>query len=101
MTGRRRNPGFAIGMAVAMCLAVDFGANAHEGPPFPVLLDEPAGDVLVSVWADPDIGDATFYIIVETPEGEPPDPEPVVTLWTQPISGRLERVSYETVRQPL
>lgn len=76
-------------------------AAAHEGPPFPILVDKPACDYLVSVWADPDIGEAAFYIVVETPSGELPSEEPDVAFWTEPVSERLERVSYKTERQPL
>ena len=72
---------------------------AHEGPPFPILMDKPAGEYVISVWADPDIGDAQFYIIVESPQGGPPAEVPEVSMWTEPVSGRLQRVSYETKRQ--
>lgn len=74
-------------------------ASAHTGPPFPVLVDVSAGDDILSVWADPDIGEATFYIVLETPDGDaPPEPERV-SLWVQPISERLPRVSYPAERQ--
>lgn len=69
--------------------------EAHEGPPFPILMDEPAGNYRVSVWADPDIGEATFFIIVETPEGERPGDVPEVSMWVEPVDGRLDRVNYE------
>lgn len=84
-----------------MALAIPTIALAHEGPPFPIMMDEPAGDVVVSVWADPDIGEATFFIIVETPEGKMPAQAPEVSMWTEPVSGRLERVNYETRRESL
>ena len=74
---------------------------AHEGPPFPILVDKPAAGQLVSVWADPDIGEATFFIIIETPDGRPPRQIPGVSMWTEPTSGRLERVRYEAMRQKL
>lgn len=76
-------------------------ASAHEGPPFPILMDKPAAGHVVSVWADPDIGEATFYVIVETPAGAMPDQEPKVALSVQPVSGRLERVEYAGKRQNL
>lgn len=78
-----------------------FPAFAHEGPPFPILLDKPAGEFVVSVWADPDIGEAQFFIIVETKDGQAPAEEPAVSMWAQPISGRLDRVDYTSERQPL
>jgi hypothetical protein len=76
-------------------------AWAHEGPPFPILMDQPTKNHLLSVWADPDIGDATFYLIVETPDGETPSQVPDVALWVEPVSGRLERVTYPAKRQAI
>jgi len=83
-----------------MCGAVASVA-AHEGPPFPILMDQPAADYRVSVWADPDIGEAYFYVIVETPNGDRPDRVPAVSMWTEPVSGRLERVEYDMEQQEL
>lgn len=74
---------------------------AHEGPPFPILVDEPLADYVVSVWADPDIGEARFFIIVETAEGDPPEGPPSVTMWTEPESGRLARETWKGTRQSL
>ncbi|MBI1310771.1 hypothetical protein GC176_05635 [bacterium] len=76
-------------------------ALAHEGPPFPILMDEPLASYKVSVWADPDIGEATFYVVVETPDGAIPQTEPQVTLWVEPVSGRLDRVGLPGRRQSL
>jgi len=76
--------------------------KAHEGPPFPILLDERTQDYVVSVWADPDIGEAKFFIIVESPSGGPPATTPQeFTMWAEPVSGRLDRVTYKTKRQTM
>jgi len=64
-------------------------------------MDSTLGDYVVSVWADPDIGQATFYIIVESPEGGMPRDIPHVALWTEPVSGRLERATWEATQQDL
>ena len=40
-------------------------AAAHEGPPYPVLVDQRVGPRLVSLWGDPDIGTATFFVVIE------------------------------------
>lgn len=76
-------------------------AQAHQGPPFPIMMDRLSAGYRVSVWADPDIGQAYFYVILETPDGEQPETVPKVTLWTEPITGRLERATYETIQQYL
>ena len=76
-------------------------AAAHQGPPFPIIMDEPLGDYIVQVWTDPDIGEARFYVILETPEGDPPSTAPTVSMWAEPINKRLDRVDYEAHPQDL
>lgn len=64
-------------------------------------MDAKAGPSVVSVWADPDIGEALFYVVLETKDGGLP-PEPAgVSMWTEPIDGRLARASYDGRRQTL
>src|SRR5690606_31855498 len=48
--------------------------RAHEGPPFPIIVDERVGPYVVSVWTDPDIGIGTFFVVLEPP-GDDPLPE--------------------------
>lgn len=88
---------FGISMAVADCSPV----SAHEGPPFPILMDKPLAGYLVSVWADPDIGEATFFVVVESPQGGLPAEAPSVAMWFEPVSGRLDRVACETKQEAL
>lgn len=76
-------------------------ASAHEGPPFPILMDRRLAGYLVSVWADPDIGEAQFYIIVDDLEGGIPREAPRVSMWVEPVSGRKDRVTYGATRQPV
>lgn len=75
--------------------------QAHEGPPFPLFMDKPLGDVKVSLWADPDIGDARFFVVIETPDGNVPGEEPRVAIWTEPTNGRLPRTVYPAEQQSL
>lgn len=94
--------GAAIFLAAAWLLGGSCGvASAHEGPPFPLFMDKPCGALRVSLWADPDIGDAQFFVVLETAEGKVPSEPPQVALWTQPTSGRLDRQIYPAERQPL
>ena len=41
-------------------LAAAGPARAHQGPPFPILMDVPAGPYVASVWTDPDVGTGLF-----------------------------------------
>lgn len=50
--------------AVALCA---LPATAHEGPPYPILVDEPVAGLTLSIWADPDVGEGTFFYYVDGP----------------------------------
>ena len=72
---------------------------AHEGPPYPILVDKTLGPCVVSVWADPDVGTGTFFFILEpTPGGRLPD-DVRVELGVRPVSGRLPEAVYAAVRE--
>ena len=47
-------------------------AAAHDGPPYPILVDEVVAGWTISVWADPDVGTGTFYYYVAPPAGRGP-----------------------------
>lgn len=74
-------------------------AFAHEGPPFPILVDEPIPDYLVSVWTDPDVGEATFYVILEPGEPAASDAIPEVDVWVRPVSERLPKAVYRAAQE--
>jgi len=87
-----------IGVVAVVALPT---ASAHKGPPFPIFMDKPLAGYSVSVWADPDIGLATFFVVVESPQGGKPSDAPGVSMWVEPTSGRLDRVTCETKLKPL
>lgn len=75
---------------------------AHDGPPFPVIMDEPVPGYLVSVWADPDIGTGTFYVMTQpTQDSAPQQDPPKIELWVQPENGRLPKSNYLARQQEL
>ncbi|HEV7902669.1 MAG TPA: hypothetical protein VGO96_02420 [Pyrinomonadaceae bacterium] len=75
--------------------------HAHDGPPYAILVDKPAGPSVISVWGDPDVGTGTFFIIVEPPpNGTLPD-DVKITLAVQPASGRLPEARYPATREAL
>ena len=69
-------------------------ASAHEGPPFPIIVDRKAGPYVASVWTDPDLGTGTFFVILEPPEGRNLPASTKVSVGVQPVSGRLAEVLY-------
>ena len=70
---------------------------AHEGPPFPLFVDQKVDRYVVSLWSDPDVGDALFFVIVNTPDQLPMDLQ--VQIGVQPASGRLPEALYPGERE--
>ena len=54
------------GLLVGCLLAAP--ADAHDGPPFVVAVDQSLAGGSLSIWADPDVGVGTFYVYVEEVE---------------------------------
>jgi hypothetical protein len=83
---------------VALCAAALLGGtprvSAHEGPPYPILVDRVTGPYRVSVWADPDVGTGTFHVYLEPASSVAlPDPCDVQVL-VRPADGRLPEAGY-------
>jgi hypothetical protein len=81
-----------------LLLFAPLAARAHDGPPIPLLVDQQIGSYTVSVWGDPDVGDGTFFIILNT--ASLPD-DLKFQIGVQPNSGRLTEVMYSTERENL
>jgi hypothetical protein len=77
------------------------GTWAHEGPPFPLFVDQKVDPYIVSVWTDPDVGTALFFVIVSLPEPADLPADLHVEIGVQPVSGRLAEVLYPTTREDL
>jgi hypothetical protein len=71
--------------------------NAHEGPPFPLFVDQKVDPYVVSVWTDPDVGEALFFVIVGPEAQIPADLR--VQVGVQPVSGRLPEAVYNGERE--
>jgi hypothetical protein len=74
-------------------------AAAHQGPPFPVFVDQAAGSYVVSLWADPDIGTGTFWITLDPQPGKTLPSDTAVEVIVRPLSGRLPEARYSAPRQ--
>ena len=73
-------------------------AEAHNGPPFIVVPQQAVGPYTATVWADPNVGAATFIVEALVNGGAPPDGT-AVTVWTRPADGRLPETGTPTTRQ--
>jgi hypothetical protein len=69
--------------------------HAHEGPPFPILVDQQVGPFIASVWTDPDVGTGIFFVVLEPPEGQFLPEKTRVRIGLQPVSRRLPEAVYE------
>lgn len=74
-------------------------ASAHEGPPFPLFVDQKVEPYVVSLWSDPDVGDALFFVIVSAPQPAQLPPDLQVQIGVQPASGRLPEAFYTAERE--
>lgn len=74
-------------------------ALAHQGPPFPILVDQRAGSYVASIWTDPDVGTGIFFVILEPPKGQNLPAKTRVRIGLQPVSRRLAEVLYEAAPQ--
>jgi hypothetical protein len=81
--------------AITLLAWTPSAALAHKGPPFPLIVDKIVGPYVTSVWADPDIGTGTFYVVLEPRDGvEWVDPT-AIQVAVRPVSGRLPEVAYD------
>ncbi|HYO16841.1 MAG TPA: hypothetical protein VE685_26895 [Thermoanaerobaculia bacterium] len=88
-----------LALLVLLCAATP--AWAHEGPPFPILVDQRVGPYVASVWTDPDIGTGTFFVVLEPPEGRSLPAGTKVRIGVQPVSRRLVEAVYDAAPQPV
>jgi hypothetical protein len=98
---RQKNILLIIGLVIGSSFASAIQASAHEGPPYPILVDKMIGPCLVSVWADPDVGVGTYFIILDPPQGGTLPEDVTVEIGVQPVSGRLAEARYNAEREAL
>ena len=84
------------GLLLFIVFAFARTVTAHEGPPFPLFVDQKVDRYVVSVWTDPDVGTALFFVIVN---GQELPKDLHVQIGVQPVSGRLAEVFYRAERE--
>ncbi len=99
---KRNHPRIAVKAWTAFCgvllLALPRSAQAHNGPPFPILENQTVGPCVISLWTHPDVGTGTFYVIVDPVPGGTIPKDLKVEIGIQPESGRLPEVLYNAER---
>lgn len=85
--------------AFSLLLACSVLARAHEGPPYPILVDKTLGPSNASVWADLDVGTGTFFVILEPAQGDALPEELKIEIAVRPTDGRLAEAVHAAVRE--
>ena len=77
-----------------LLLATASPAAAHNGPPFPIIVDRRVGPCRISLWTHPDVGIGTFWVMVDPPPGGTLPKDLKLEIGVQPVSGRLPEKRY-------
>lgn len=76
-------------------------ALAHIGPPYPIMENRKIGAMTITVWSNPDVGNGSFFVIVDPPKGTSVPSDIKVEVAVQPVSGRLPEKVYGAWREKL
>jgi hypothetical protein len=91
----------ACSLAIVLALASSQHALAHNGPPFPIIVDQRIGPCIVSLWTHPDLGTGTFFVLLAAAPGNTVPKDLRIQIGVQPVSGRLAEVVYPAWREKL
>src|ERR1700688_1079877 len=88
---------------ISACLALLLGlllpAEAHNGPPFPIIENQKVGPCIISLWTHPDVGTGAFFVLIDPLPGSKIPDDLKIGIGIQPESGRLPEVVYSTTRE--
>jgi hypothetical protein len=87
---------FLSSMLMLICVSA---AQAHNGPPFPIITDQQIGPCIVSLWIHPDIGTSPIFVIVDPAPGGSIPKDLKIGIGIQPVSDRLSEVMYPTTAE--
>jgi hypothetical protein len=80
--------------ALWLLVAVASPAAAHNGPPFPIIVDRHVGPYVISLWTHPDVGTGLFWVMPGPPRGTAVPKDLKIEIGVQPVSGRLREKRY-------
>src|SRR5258705_5160783 len=86
-------------LSICLLFLLSAPVLAHDGPPFPIIADKSVGPCVVSVWTDPDVGESTFFVIVNALPGGVIPSDLKVKIGIRPASARLAEVLYPAQRE--
>jgi hypothetical protein len=97
----RARSAWHISFVALLVLSTGIPAWAHLGPPYPIMQDRKVGQLAVSVWANPDTGIGSFFVVIDPPKGGSVPSDMKVQVAVQPVSGRLAEQTYDAWREKL
>lgn len=50
---------------IAIVMVASGQVESHDGPPYPIVVDHPLESGRLDVWADPDVGEGTFIMLIK------------------------------------
>ncbi len=80
-------------------LCICSSADAHNGPAYPIVMDQIVPPYQISVWTDPDVGTGTFYIVLAPQPNAAFQAPDRVEIAVQPVDKRLKEVTYQAKHQ--
>jgi hypothetical protein len=98
------NPTTAWRGCIAVTLFLLCGSTfalAHIGPPYPIMENRKVGPMTITVWSNPDVGNGSFFVIIDPPPGSAVPSDIKVQVAVQPVSGRLPEKAYGAWREKL
>lgn len=100
MMKRQTNVGpLSCWLAALIWLILPAPAQAHNGPPFPIIENRTVGPCVISLWTHPDVGTGTFFVFVQPLPGKTVPADLKVQIGVQPESDRLPEVVYTAAAQ--
>jgi hypothetical protein len=87
-------PGRQYIAGLGLLLVIGLPAAAHNGPPFPIIVDRHVGPYVISLWTHPDVGTGLFWVMMEPPRGTAVPKDLKIAIGVQPVSGRLQEKRY-------
>jgi hypothetical protein len=90
-------------VAAFLCLQ-QLAAEAHQGPPYPIVSEREVGAYTISIWSDPDTTDdhsagAKFWILVRAAAGAVAPPDTGVGLAVRPHGSERPAIAVTAARE--
>jgi hypothetical protein len=87
-------------LALVASAAAPPRAEAHDGPPYLIIVDRQTRHGRLSLWGDPDLGTGTFWVYLE-PTADTPLADDVTVRMTAQRAGRQAPVARSGEAQPV